>query len=95
MLTFKEVNKDRSKGEYALACRWIMKDAIQFAQNIEEFVRYWQNTVDHYPQRNHRRLGDSYQIEKDERNQTALITKTSDTKSSVDLYYIYSVELTE
>ncbi|SEJ16199.1 hypothetical protein SAMN05192553_102697 [Cyclobacterium xiamenense] len=90
-LTFKEINKDRSKGEYALACRVILKEAIKFADDIDGFIRYWQNTVDYYPQRNHRRLGDSYRIEKDEKNQTALICKTSDTKKPVDLYYIYAL----
>lgn len=88
-LTFKEINKDSSRGEYALACRYLMKETLMSADSIDAFVRGFEERIKYYPQRNHRRLADSYQVERDEQYGTAMIVKTSNTKKAVDLYYIY------
>lgn len=90
-LTFKEINKDSSKGEYALACRYLMKETLMSADSIEAFVRGFEERVKYYPQRNHRRLNDSYIVEMAPNNRSAMIIKTSNTKKAVDLYYIHQV----
>lgn len=86
-LQFKEINKDRSQGEYALACRAIMKEAIAFADDVGGFVRYWEDTTKYYPKRTGAQLSDLYRVQRISSN-AAMICKRRAEKPDLDLYLI-------
>jgi hypothetical protein len=90
-LTFKEISKDRSKAEYALACRAIMKEAIAFADDIGGGVRYWEDTTKYYPKRTGAQLSDLYCVQSISIN-AAMICKRRAEKPDLDLYLIKQEE---